>query len=107
MCCWCQAEHGYQDKSGISSNDEYAEQMAAAKVSKKALGKISGFYQDEVDEAEWPPPEHKAMLEEDVHVCVICDVGSDVLMHVHVCVRMRFVCAVFLVVIYFARHKQQ
>ena len=49
------------------------------------------------------------MLEEDVHVCVICDVGSDVLMHVQICVCMWCVCvcAVFLVVIYIARHKKQ
>ena len=25
---------------------------------------------------------------EDVHVCVMCDVGSGVLMHVHICVCM-------------------
>ena len=89
MFGWCQAEHGYQDKRGISSNDEYAEQVAAGKLSKKALRrKPSGFYQDDGGDDEWPLPGHKEMLEEDVHVCVICDVGSDVFMHVHICVCM-------------------
>jgi len=60
---------------------------------KKAVRrKPLGFYQDDGadddDAAEWPPPGHNEMLEEDVHVCVICDVGSDVFMHVHICVCM-------------------